>query len=756
MASHTQHSGSAILELPSELIEYILVLSTALGCHATVAAVAQTCRAMRSLIYEAVDHHLWRELFLAVFDDPRLFPKEEIQYAEAEVILRAEEAAEFSWDVEYRSRVWARNYLQRQCRQRTMGKTSTAQSSIDLDRRSILNTEAILPILRVITTSQPSPPTVIISITPQSSGWERGDDMPPSLSLTSGYPIFPPPPNAYNDTIEGMSSRPLPRTNDLPRPLVLGLSSSANIRWLETIVAEGLPPDLVKKLSGTFLYGGLQGVWDNETQANEFRAFCKLVCCTGFVPISGAETAEPSDDASTSPLPGESTGLDSSVPPTTSSAAQRREDQRFEYCLVGNEVPENEWWEEDDLAMSIEEQCNRARRSARRRVYNLRYLNPVRHWGPYLLPSSLDNSASEQEVERTFLRRITSFLADHVDGHPFHLHQGEDEDEDEDDEYQPEEVDEQGLVSDDMHIVESGEEEDNHQPQPEAPQAAAEPETPFPTPSQLRADWTYLAAVRIVVEANLREAVKPKDMSGLVWLDSLRRSSAPTAVRREDEADPEFLIANTLQKLHSSVFNPVDVKGGHDWAGVTGLWRRCVCWMDYRNLIRENAQKSQKAFYSPTLQEAMRIVPMRLRVESYSPCTVSGYHHRPDIHVLGEAAGPAGSATIRRMKGVVGMIADGSIRWTMYSLIDDEGTVEWVTEGIQVGEAKSAMGVLGMWTGAEHDRADPLGTLPAPGPRVFVNALLLSRSFLDVESWLGSEHRMYELEIYQVYLCCLS
>lgn len=32
-----------------------------------------------------------------------------------------------------------------------------------------------------------------------------------------------------------------------------------------------------------------------------------------------------------------------------------------------------------------------------------------------------------------------------------------------------------------------------------------------------------------------------------------------------------------------------------------------------------------------------------------------------------------------------------------------------MTEGIQIGDATSAMGVLGMWTGAQHERMDPLG-----------------------------------------------
>jgi hypothetical protein len=43
------------------------------------------------------------------------------------------------------------------------------------------------------------------------------------------------------------------------------------------------------------------------------------------------------------------------------------------------------------------------------------------------------------------------------------------------------------------------------------------------------------------------------------------------------------------------------------------------------------------------------------------------------------------------------------------SFLEDEGTAEWSTEGVQIGDVKSAMGVLGLWTGAQHDPMDPIG-----------------------------------------------
>ncbi|KAJ7169517.1 hypothetical protein C8R46DRAFT_1217210 [Mycena filopes] len=54
------------LQLPPELIEHILVDIVSNGAPSTVAAVAACCRLLHDLV-----HSIWRELFLAIFDDPR-------------------------------------------------------------------------------------------------------------------------------------------------------------------------------------------------------------------------------------------------------------------------------------------------------------------------------------------------------------------------------------------------------------------------------------------------------------------------------------------------------------------------------------------------------------------------------------------------------------------------------------------------------------------------------------------------------------
>ena len=65
---------------------------------------------------------------------------------------------------------------------------------------------------------------------------------------------------------------------------------------------------------------------------------------------------------------------------------------------------------------------------------------------------------------------------------------------------------------------------------------------------------------------------------------------------------------------------------------------------------------------------------------------------------------------------------------------------EWVSEGVQVGGVASAMGILGMWTGAQHERMDPLGELPTG---FGINCS--GESFSDVcvrRSLLGMEGRL--------------
>lgn len=59
-----------LLTLPQEVQEAI-IRECALVRPSSIAALAKTCQSLRLLIGIPLDHHLWRSIFLSVFDDPR-------------------------------------------------------------------------------------------------------------------------------------------------------------------------------------------------------------------------------------------------------------------------------------------------------------------------------------------------------------------------------------------------------------------------------------------------------------------------------------------------------------------------------------------------------------------------------------------------------------------------------------------------------------------------------------------------------------
>ncbi|KAI0247378.1 hypothetical protein BJV78DRAFT_1133446, partial [Lactifluus subvellereus] len=121
-------------------------------------------------------------------------------------------------------------------------------------------------------------------------------------------------------------------------------------------------------------------------------------------------------------------------------------------------------------------------------------------------------------------------------------------------------------------------------------------------------------------------------------------------------------------------------------------------------------------FSNPALYEVMRIIPLTLRITHYTRAPAA-WPGRPTIHVSGDWHSASAPPELARVRGTVEMAASGDVRWTLVSFRED-GVGEWASEGVQLGGRGSAMGVIGMWTGADHERRDPLG------PRIssFANA----------------------------------
>ncbi|KAI0706085.1 hypothetical protein BC835DRAFT_1312131 [Cytidiella melzeri] len=218
-----------------------------------------------------------------------------------------------------------------------------------------------------------------------------------------------------------------------------------------------------------------------------------------------------------------------------------------------------------------------------------------------------------------------------------------------------------------------------------------------PSNSEIQADWAQLSAIRVVVEGCLRSDVTFHDIF------------APLADRHGLRPGFWGVAASEKPGLCSEGSSPTYER---DWAGVEGTWQRCVVWLDYDDLIRQNHVEFGSNPSEP-LEEAVLIVPQVLKVVSYSPASVPGYEHLPTIHFEGQLGGALWDLEedTRRTHGTVSVIADGSIRWSSYSShVGDPDEDEWSAEGIQLGGIGSRYGVIGMWTGATHEpQSEPIG-----------------------------------------------
>ncbi|KAI8968635.1 hypothetical protein BD414DRAFT_504186 [Trametes punicea] len=309
--------------------------------------------------------------------------------------------------------------------------------------------------------------------------------------------------------------------------------------------------------------------------------------------------------------------------------------------------------------MSEQAQWNRALWLARERVFDINYLSPRRSWGPYL-PVRLHAALAEGELGET---------------------SAGDSDDDSDPDYVPD-----GDPARDIHVPPAG---------------------------QLFPDWSWLAAARIVASRVLRAHYSLEIIRKLETWENLREGTWSILEKPSDAANDACTSrnqANEVNHLGREAEQTASVVAERDWAGVEGVWRRLVCWLDYHDLLCDCDD--------PDLDEAWTIVPLSLRITGYSPSPVADFADRPTIHVEGEMGGAwwqgdvdAETEDIRRVHGTVSMLPDGHVRWSITSMKNENTEDEWASEAVQLGGIGSAMGSLGMWSGLSRDVDDPLGVI---------------------------------------------
>ncbi|KAI0247379.1 hypothetical protein BJV78DRAFT_1246456 [Lactifluus subvellereus] len=594
------HNRSSLRSLPPELIEEIIIISTLLGDTYAAATLAQTCRYFRALVYHQFHKHLWREIFLVVFDNPR--PAHEVRTHGRAPRLHLDTGSkgkghgksnarpsvdDFPWEDEYKRRIWTKSFILRRTRPPTDSPashdTSIELPSTDTELYTVLQT-----LLRVISTAAPLPYDALACME------SHCHPNPPHP-----HPIFAP-------LFVAAHARPT---------IVLG---SRNTTWLAHVLAHGLPRALMARLT-VFNKNGKVDVQKCSVKWDGLLA--KLVAQIGLMtPITSNSTACPVEQPphTVVVIPHTTMAVDyddsaaGGVANTTAREEVGVEDGNERATRdFRNRVPgdhdlssgddDSDFEPNDESASESDEESESdidgdellgttatpattpnddVRRLARIRVYNMAYLHRYRAYGPFLpfdkprAPSSPSASKPDPHVDPS-------------------TEAGEDADEDEAawssstsvPPVSPIPRASADLVDSIIHMWHSEDDEREESTEDEVgPASPGGPSAPAAASSsasrarrthardiarkRLRFDWAWIAAARLVIELNLRDLLMARHqgvLRALLSLEGLRSCSAPGS---PPCAPPEA----EGEGKGGRVFKDGE---GWDWAGVEGQWR-CV------------------------------------------------------------------------------------------------------------------------------------------------------------------------------------
>ncbi|KIP04335.1 hypothetical protein PHLGIDRAFT_200529 [Phlebiopsis gigantea 11061_1 CR5-6] len=686
------------LDLPAELIEDILVALAESANPKTIAALARTCRAVKKLIYFPEDKHLWRRIFLTTFDDPR---------------LRSEglDDHSYDWAHEYQSwmralHVFERRSVERLDPRKRALRQRPASADEKVEEPRFDYTGVLEALLSTLHSTMPVPPP---GGEEQRHAWE--DPSMCTLRLREAAERAPDHPPYFQSSQEHPKPQPATATATESSACHF-IPPSKNITFLKRVFSLGVIPDLLSNGGFNVSAGKPILFHDHITPpdsssspaahvpeiktasppaarlyaTSERDALNQLIAVFGISPFLVRPT--PSDAEDTLNMPEEE----------TTDPEIKEEDTLYRPGVTPLE----------HRSTFVARAFSRIRLGAQTEVYRMRYLDPRRAYGPFLrVPMDDEDEYAPSDEDD----------AEDGDYVPRHDHDDSDDDDAEFDA-------DAGPVF--VHI------------------AAPRRPRPLPSAADLRADWEHLAAIRIVVQARMEETMKAPRGMVQQWfqhgkLDDLQRtllswenvragvwSAGPKDVKSAD-ACAEASGSSSLAQESTIPKSPSEPLIEWDWAGVQGVWRRAVCWLDYHALIYHNV----KGFAGATLDEATITVPMTLRVTGFSPSPSPQYKGFPTIHfdskrVSSNTMGGAGwlgdgdgEEDVRRVKGTVTVCGDGSIWWSMLSSQrNTDSEWEWSSEGVQIGPSlapgvptgmRSGCGVLGLWTGWEHEPEDPIG-----------------------------------------------
>jgi len=213
----------------------------------------------------------------------------------------------------------------------------------------------------------------------------------------------------------------------------------------------------------------------------------------------------------------------------------------------------------------------------------------------------------------------------------------------------------------------------------------------------LRVDWEQVEAILIDVGMNIFDHIDHDHQNcprifNPFGLSSSRAYTAPGC------------------EAHTFDFAP-----GGDWAGITGSWNRLISFCDYRDLRSYNdlldapwpPRQPHFILADPQFSEAVHVLSVSMRLTEIGDAStcLPAFPNRPRLSIAGDTT--YNGTEMSKLEGYVSMTPEGAIRWDFQVSLD--GQPRWSSVGIQVGEAGSANGVIGIWTGIDHEPQDPAG-----------------------------------------------
>ena len=385
-------------------------------------------------MYTSPDSHLWRELFLTTWDDPR--PALEHR---ALIDPRVDPVA-WDWGIEYRRRVsadrWLKAWRRGVCLADVDGLEPVSlkmgrHRASDADADKVTNAEwypttlaslsAVLDTLMTLRPFPASPPIALTVLTPAISPYPTGNvgsgvgdqrermtgapPLPPLLIvLASGFSgievsrsgvrvgrmVYGPHASVARALVDGGEGAVEGTSTSTSTSTPTVTQAQAQASALKPIPTPSLPPQLVRMLLASRAIGvrGLPAYVPHLSSADYWASdplgdvFHHIVCITGFVPIA------PPLDFPSAPTPGSDsdrtlfTSLDSKNGQHDENEMDAPADEEKSGARVLDDPPMGRI---SKAFPTPSQQYADARTLARRRVYDMRYLRGERLWGPFQL-----------------------------------------------------------------------------------------------------------------------------------------------------------------------------------------------------------------------------------------------------------------------------------------------------------------------------------------------------------------------------------